>query len=112
MVTRLRSVAPLQCGIVLSIVYAIGGLILAIIWLPFMAMMASMPMAMYGRAGMPMAGLGLFALIVFPIVYGIGGFIAGVIGAFIYNLAARVTGGLEITLDNTTASVAGPTYAV
>lgn len=39
------------------------------------------------------------ALILTPIMYGISGFIGGLIEAFIFNLAADKIGGLEIELE-------------
>jgi hypothetical protein len=48
-------------------------------------------------------GLGLMfgslAIILFPIFYGIIGVVAGALGALLYNLAARVTGGLDLELE-------------
>lgn len=44
------------------------------------------------------ARVGVFAIIVCPIVYGILGGIGGVIGAGIYNLAAGWVGGLEVDI--------------
>lgn len=41
---------------------------------------------------------GTLAIILVPIFYGVLGVIAGAIGALLYNLAARVTGGLELEL--------------
>jgi transmembrane protein DUF3566 len=40
--------------------------------------------------------LGAGAIIIMPIFYGIFGFIGGLIWAFLYNLAAKFTGGLEV----------------
>ena len=49
---------------------------------------------------MPFAGaMGLFAVILCPIVYGIIGGIAAVIGALIYNLASSWVGGLEVEIN-------------
>lgn len=45
------------------------------------------------------AEMGAMALIALPIAYGIGGIIASVIYAAIYNLAARLVGGLQIDTD-------------
>jgi hypothetical protein len=42
---------------------------------------------------------GIGALIFLPIMYGIFGFIAGVIGAFLYNVIAGVVGGIEIETE-------------
>ena len=44
-------------------------------------------------------GIGLGAIILFPILYGIVGGIAGVIGAAVYNLAAGWVGGLEVDIS-------------
>jgi len=46
-------------------------------------------------------GVGMFiAGIVFvPIIYGVIGFIIGVIGALLYNLVAKWVGGIEIELE-------------
>jgi len=56
------------------------------------------------EAGVPAAkafgfGLGLGAIIIFPICYGIVGGIGGAIGAAIYNLAAGWVGGLEVDIS-------------
>ena len=47
-------------------------------------------------AGMFGMLLGAGAIIVLPVLYGIFGFIGGLIWAFLYNLAAKFTGGLEV----------------
>ena len=52
------------------------------------------------HAHLPFAGaIGLLAVIVCPIVYGIIGGIAAVIGALIYNLAAGWVGGVEVEIN-------------
>jgi len=52
------------------------------------------------HAHMPFARtIGLMAVIVCPIVYGIIGGIAAVIGALIYNLASRWVGGVEVEIS-------------
>ncbi len=45
------------------------------------------------------SGPGLALMIGAPLVYGIMGFIAGAIGSFIYNLAAKQVGGMELELE-------------
>jgi hypothetical protein len=42
-----------------------------------------------------MFGMGLFM----PVIYGVMGFIFGVIGAAIYNLVARWIGGIEVEVE-------------
>ena len=50
--------------------------------------------------------LGLIIMIAVPIFYGVLGFIGGIIGALVYNLAAGVVGGLTFELEG-----AAPAYA-
>jgi hypothetical protein len=38
------------------------------------------------------------AIILFPIFYGVMGFLVGALGAFIYNLVSGFVGGLELTM--------------
>ncbi len=42
---------------------------------------------------------GLWGIIFFPIIYGIIGFIAGLVSALIYNLSAKFVGGIELEFD-------------
>ena len=46
-----------------------------------------------------MAGMGLLAVIVLPIFYGVLGFIGGALSAFVFNLAAGWIGGLELEVQ-------------
>lgn len=46
-----------------------------------------------------MAGMGLLAIIVMPLIYGVFMFVAGAIQAFIYNVGARFVGGIEIEVE-------------
>ncbi len=46
------------------------------------------------------AGLGFLAIIIFPILYALGGLIGGAIWGLIFNLVAKWTGGIEIELSN------------
>ena len=49
-----------------------------------------------GAGGGMMMGMGLGAAIVFPIAYGLMGFIGGLLTGWLYNLAAGFVGGIEI----------------
>jgi len=101
-VTRLRHVAVVQLALVFAVLYALIGLIGGLVWWLLLSpiMMAGIKSSMGAAAGAgALAGIGFFAVILFPIVYGIIGFIAGLIYAALYNLAARWTGGVEMTLE-------------
>jgi hypothetical protein len=94
-VQRLRSINPLQLGLVSAILYALISLIVAI---PVTLISMTAGSAMKGQ---PMAALfaGPAVLIFFPIMYGAVGFIGGIITAALYNLVARWTGGIEVQLE-------------
>jgi hypothetical protein len=51
--------------------------------------------AMGGAFGM-LFGVG--AIVLFPLFYGVMGFLVGALGSFIYNLVSGFVGGLELTL--------------
>jgi hypothetical protein len=78
---------------------------LGLIFLPFFALAGMLgafaqhaqsdqaaPAALVGGI---MLGMGIFM----PIIYGVMGFIFGVIGAALYNLVARWIGGLELEVE-------------
>jgi hypothetical protein len=67
----------------------------------FAAIASSFMGAFSGMTGAPLASggiaaMGIAAIIVVPIMYGIGAFIGGAIGAFIYNIVAQRIGGIKI----------------
>lgn len=101
MVTRLRSINPVQLAIVSAVLYALIGIVGALVFwglaAPMMAMMAASGMPNAARG---MFGGGIFTVIFFPIIYGIFGFIGGLITGVLYNLVAGWTGGVEVTLQS------------
>lgn len=44
-------------------------------------------------------GMGFGLIIIAPIMYGIMGFLVGVVGAFVYNLVAGWVGGIEVEVE-------------
>jgi len=77
---------------------AIIGVIIGFIIGLIVAIFAGFTATFIGAGGLPGAGfatgMGVLAIIVLPIVYGIMMFIAGAIGAFIYNIVASKVGGI------------------
>jgi hypothetical protein len=84
----------LKLAIVYGALMAAVGLIGALLFLMFGTMIAGIG----GHAGI-MGAAGIAAVIIFPIMYGILGFIFGAIGAALYNLIAGVVGGIEIDVE-------------
>ena len=65
------------------------------------ALLSLMAMAGAGAAGAQrgggfLVGFGAAAIIIFPILYGVAGFVGGILAAVIYNFVAGVVGGLEL----------------
>ncbi len=84
----------LKLAIFQSALMAAFGLIAGLFVLLFGSMMGAM-----GGSGMPGMLGGVGAVIILPILYGVFGFVAGAIGAFIYNLVANLVGGIEIEVE-------------
>ena len=94
--TVLKRISPASAFKVGLIAYGIVGLVLGI----FCSLIAVAGVTFAPHARMPflMGRVGVLAVIVCPIIYGIIGGIGGVIGAAIYNLAAGWVGGLEVDI--------------
>jgi hypothetical protein len=93
---KLRKIGSLSLGIMLGLINLILGLIWAIVQLvamsnPQVATMVLDPTVII---------LGNWILLIYPLVYGIVGFISGVVLAWIYNLLAAWTGGITVVLND------------
>jgi uncharacterized membrane protein YvlD (DUF360 family) len=80
---RIVRVSPLQAGKVLALLYGI-------ISIPFVAIMAAVSLIGQNQSGPP-----LLVMLAFPVIYVVFGFIFTVIGAWLYNVVANWTGGIE-----------------
>jgi len=91
-----RRIGPASAFKVGLVSYALLGLIAGV----FCSLIALAGVSFAPHAHLPFGGaIGLFAVILCPIVYGIIGGIAAVIGALIYNLASGWVGGLEVDIN-------------
>jgi len=96
----LKRIGVLSCGKVSGFVYAILGLIIGTFVTLFALLGAAIGAAASGSDEAWIGALfGVGAIIIFPIFYGVLGFIMGIISAAIYNLVAGFAGGLEIELE-------------
>ena len=99
----LSYVAPVRAGLVLAIMYALFGVIVGLMFVPFIIFGAVLDKT--GNAPpVPAAVMGLFAAVFVPIMYAILGFIGGVIAAAVYNLVAKWTGGFEFEVRDVAPS--------
>ena len=94
--TIVKRITPSSAFKVGLVVYGFLGLILG----AFCTVMAIVGAPFLREAHLPILGrfVGLFAVIICPILYGIIGGIGAVIAALIYNLAAGWVGGLEVDI--------------
>jgi len=90
-------------GLILGIIYAIGILTFGVLFSSMMSRASDV--SPLGGIGAGVVGA-IVAVVAFPIFYGIVCFIAGAIGAVIYNAAARFMGGIEVEFE-----VSGPEYS-
>jgi len=94
----LTRIEPMSLAKVYAVLGALYGLLVGLPIACFMSMMGS-AIEQYGGSGGGMGGVGLAAIIIYPIMGAIGGFIGGIITAFVYNLVAGWVGGVEMEFD-------------
>lgn len=91
----LKRIAPASAFKVGLVTYGILGLVLGALC----TVIAFAGVQFAPHAHLPFAGrVGIFAVILCPLVYGLIGGIGAVIGAAIYNLASDWVGGLEVEI--------------
>jgi hypothetical protein len=103
MQVELRRVEPVRAANVLALLYALSFLIVAI---PMFFIFSMIP-DMAGPTGEGTATFSNFRwlLILYPVMGLIFGWLQGLIGAFLYNIIASRTGGLQLDLPPVAAPV-------
>jgi hypothetical protein len=101
MTRTLKRIAPLQLAKMMGVLYALMGLLFVPFFLLFAAIGA---FAQHGSnqnvaPGALALGGGLVMALLFPVMYGVGGFILGAITAALYNVVARWVGGVEVEVE-------------
>jgi len=97
---RLKRIGVLSSGLVIGILYAFFGLIAGGIFSLFAIFGAALGAAFDEvGAGAMGAVFGIGGIVFFPIFYGVLGFFFGLIIALLYNLVARITGGVEMHFE-------------
>lgn len=101
----IKRVGPVSLGKILGIIYACIGFIVGLFFSFFM-LMGTLLGAAIEDSPEPLVGMifGVGAVFAFPILYGILGFIGGIITAGIYNMASRWVGGIEVDFEEKPAA--------
>jgi hypothetical protein len=99
----IRHVGVGSAAKIAGLLYAVGGLFVGVFFaaISFVGGAGAMTGGGDGNPMAPMLGMmfGAGALIFAPILYGIMGVVIGAVTAAVYNLAARVMGGLELDVQ-------------
>ena len=98
----LRHIGVLSCAKLMGILYALFGLIVGVFFSLFGLLGLAAGLA-GGREGAPGAAVsalfGVGAIIFMPVLYGLMGFVGGLLMAWLYNLVAKLAGGIELELS-------------
>lgn len=93
-----RRIGVLSLAKITGMLYAILGLVIGACFSLVSMLGSAFAPKEAGFGGMGMM-LGVGAIVVLPIVYGLIGFISSLIGAAIYNMLASWVGGVEVDLQ-------------
>ena len=86
-------------GLLIGLIYGAVGLIFGIIGITSATSSGSGPASTGAMELIALiGGMGLFGIILIPILYGTFGFFSGMIGALIYNLTAKLIGGFKVDI--------------
>lgn len=106
-----RRIGVLSAGKVLGALYALLGLIIGLFYALFALLFALIGVAGAANSQDALIGgaggviFGVLSVVLFPLFYGILGFIGGILSAFLYNLIARFVGGIELDVQQRTGRV-------
>jgi hypothetical protein len=90
----IKRVEPVSAAKISGVLYALMGLLLALLFAAIGSMAGGL-----AQSALPFAGVGVAAIIILPIIYGCIGFIATLIMAALYNVVAGWVGGVEIQAE-------------
>lgn len=91
---RVKRVGPLSAATVSAVVYALFGLLVGI-GVAIASLVAPVAAIPFLRGPL----LGAVAVVALPVAYAAIGFVLGLVGAAVYNLAARLAGGITLLLE-------------
>jgi hypothetical protein len=99
----IRRVAPVSCAKIAAVLYAVGGLLVGGLF-SLVALAGGFATSAFAadpsRRGLgSFFGFGALSIVLFPILYGALGFVGALIGAWLYNAAAGIVGGIRIDVE-------------
>jgi hypothetical protein len=101
---RIRKLGILSVAKMYAAIMLVMSLLISVPYGLFIMVFGAAMMGSGERAGFAAGGgsiiIGLLVMIGLPIFYGAVGFVAGAIGALLYNLFAGMVGGIEIEFEN------------
>ena len=93
----IKRIGPISCAKISGALYAILGIIIGGVF-SLIAMVGGFASETAEAAGVA-TGIGVAAIIVFPILYGCIGFLGTLLVAWLYNIGAELVGGVEIDVQ-------------
>ncbi len=94
---KLKRIDPVKSGVIYGLLMALISLVVLI---PMFMVMSAVGVGVGDNAGLGMFGGGLAMLIFAPIIYGIIGFVFGLIGTALMNFILGKTNGLDVEFDS------------
>jgi hypothetical protein len=99
MAKTLKRIAPLKFGLVAGIIYGL----ISLVFVPFLLLgIVASSFAPAQQGSMPQGltvGLGLVLCIFIPVLYAVLGGLLGMLAAWLYNVVAGWTGGIEFEVE-------------
>lgn len=93
---KIKKVGVLSLAKIIGFLYAVIGLVIGIIF----SLISLIGLFMdSGSATRPEIIFGVVAFVVIPVLYGVGGFLGGLLTAYLYNLFSKWVGGIEIEVE-------------
>ena len=97
----LKRIGPMSLAKISGILYMVLGLFIGLLFALFGLIGAVAGAFSSGETQSPFFGIffGFGAIFIMPILYGLIGFVMGVVSAALYNIVAGFTGGVELDLE-------------
>ncbi|MBA2494663.1 MAG: hypothetical protein H0V31_08210 [Acidobacteria bacterium] len=101
---KIKKLGVLSVAKIYAVIMLVMSLIISIPYGLFIVGISLMGASAGGSSGLAIGGggaiVGILMMFGIPILYGAIGFVAGAIGALLYNLFAGIVGGIEIEVEN------------